>query len=84
MDRALLASKVEAAKGAVTDAEVELERLISDLRVMARAEKTTINAALESAFTKLRAARRDLEALEDVLAKDRVDKESTTTKGKAR
>jgi hypothetical protein len=72
-DRALLASKVEAAKRNVIEAEADLERLLSELRAMARAEKTTISAALESAFTKLRAARSDLEALEQLVASDRQD-----------
>lgn len=72
MNRALLSSKVEAAKREVMEAEVELERILADLRVMARAEKTTISAALESAFTKLRAARRDLEELDQLLAHDGV------------
>lgn len=69
MDRALVISKIDAAKREVIEAEVEIERLITELRVTPRAEKTTISAALESAFNKLRAARRDLEDLErDLLA----------------
>ncbi len=72
MDRALLASKIEAAKLEVIGAEAELQKLLADLQVVARAEKTTISATLESAFAKLRAARTDLDALEEIfLANDR-------------
>lgn len=69
-ERALLSSKVEAAKRNVIDAEADLERLLSELRAVARAEKTTISEVLESAFNKLRAARRELEALEQLVAND--------------
>lgn len=74
MDRALLISNIEAAEREVKGAEAEIETLLADLRVMPRAEKTTISAALESAFKKLRAARLNLEALEHHLrANDRDD-----------
>jgi hypothetical protein len=72
VDRALLVSKIEAAKRDVMEAEVEIEGLISHLRATARAEKTTIGQTLETAFKKLRAARSTLEALErHLLANDR-------------
>ncbi len=71
MNRSLLVSNIEAAKRDVTDAEADMEKLIQELRVMARAEKTTISQALETAFSKLRGARRHLEVLEDLLADDR-------------
>jgi hypothetical protein len=68
MDKALFISKFEAAKHDVGEAEAEIEKLIRELRVMARAEKTTVSKSLEGAFNKLRAARLNLEALEVFLA----------------
>jgi len=67
IDRSELAAKLEEAKRHVTDAEANMEKLIRELRVTARAEKTTISLALESAFTTLRSARLNLEALEVLL-----------------
>ena len=71
MDRALLASKLDAAKRDVTEAEADIEKLIAELRATVRADKTTISAGLAAAFNKLRAARFHLEALETLLASDR-------------
>lgn len=64
MDRKLLASKIDVAKLEVSSAEADIEKLMADLRVMPRAEKTTISAVLETSFDKLRRARLALEALE--------------------
>jgi len=60
----LVLEEIRAAKRGVSDAESDLARLLSEVRVAPRAEKTTISAALESAFQKLRDARERLGKLE--------------------
>ncbi len=70
MDKSLLASKIEAAKRDVTDAEAEIEKLLGELRVMVRAEKVGVSEAVEGAFVKLRSARAALEGLEEILVDD--------------
>jgi len=62
-----LASKLSLAKKATGEAEQDLERLLVDLRGAPRAEKSTITPVLEAAFTKLRAARADLQDIEKLL-----------------
>lgn len=65
----LLRSKIESAKRDVDAAAKEIERLLRGLRGGARAEKTAMSAPLRAAFTSLRAARRDLEALEGLMTR---------------
>jgi hypothetical protein len=72
--RALVVSKVQAAKTELTEAEVDMEKLLRELRAKARAEKTTISEVLQTAFNKLRSARRNVEALEELIATDHDDK----------
>jgi hypothetical protein len=71
--RALLVSKVEAAKHELTEAEADIEKLLRELRAKARAEKTTISEVLETAFNKLRSARGNVEALEELIDTDHDD-----------
>jgi hypothetical protein len=70
MPRALVVAKVQAAKTELTEAEADIEKLLRELRAKARAEKTTISEVLQTAFTKLRSARRNVEALEELIATD--------------
>jgi hypothetical protein len=60
----IVMEEIRAAKSSVSDAEQDLTRLLSEIRIAPRAEKTGISEALESAFDKLRAAREHLGALE--------------------
>lgn len=62
---------LEAGKRAVEEAEAELERALSELRIAPRAEKTSVSAALESALSRVRAARASVVAAERVLASGR-------------
>jgi cellobiose-specific phosphotransferase system component IIA len=66
--QALLVSKVQAAKREMTEAEADIERLLRELRAKAIEEKTTISFVLEAAFDKLRSARGNVEALEELIA----------------
>jgi hypothetical protein len=59
---------LEAGKRAVEDAEAELERVLSELRVAPRAEKTAVSAAIESALSRVRTARASVVDAERMLA----------------
>ena len=67
--RKRLLAKIEDAKAVVDAAEGRLEQVLSELTVAPRAEKTTVNRVVEEAFSKLRAAKSDLEGLERMLAR---------------
>ena len=60
MADAIVLEEIQAAEKGVAEAEIELERLMHDLQVAPRAEKTTISAVLENAFQKVRDAREHL------------------------
>jgi phage terminase small subunit len=70
MDKAQVFTKIEAAKRAMTEAERDLEKILSELQVTPRAEKTTISEAIQHAFTKLRSARQTVLDLEQLLVND--------------
>jgi hypothetical protein len=63
----LVLEEIRAAKNEVADAESDLARLLSEIHVAPRAEKTTISEALRSAFQKVREAREHLGRLETLL-----------------
>ncbi len=71
MKKELLLNKIESAKREISAAEGELEHVLRDMRVMPRAEKTTISKVLEEAFAKLKAARGDLSDLEELVSGDK-------------
>ncbi|MGH7435799.1 MAG: hypothetical protein ACRENE_09000 [Polyangiaceae bacterium] len=56
--------EIQSAMDAVVNAEGELARLLGELHVVSRAEKTTISGALRTAFQKVRAARELVMTLE--------------------
>jgi hypothetical protein len=59
--------EVQATTNDLADAERELARLLSELHVAPRAEKTTISEALRNAFLKVSEAREHLGKLEMLL-----------------
>ena len=63
MDDQML-QEIRSAKDAVADAEGDLVRILSEIDVAPRAEKTAISEALRNAILKLRAARTHLVLLE--------------------
>lgn len=73
MDERLLREKLEGAKLRVSDARSTIETLLSEIRVLPRAEKMTISSTVEDAFEKLRAAQAQLQDLEEFLIKSRSD-----------
>ena len=61
-------AKLTAAQGAVDEAENHLDRVIDQIAVATRAEKTVVNDVVVDAFSKLKAARRELADLAEFLA----------------
>jgi hypothetical protein len=59
---------LEEGKRAVEAAEVQLETLLSEIRVAPRAEKTAVSRGIESALEGLRTARAKVAAAEEILA----------------
>jgi hypothetical protein len=64
MNDKLVLEEIRVAKNGVADAENDLARLLKEIEVATRAEKTTISEALHNAFQKLRDARDRIEKLE--------------------
>jgi hypothetical protein len=63
MDTKTIIAEITAAKNEVHEAEKQLEKLLREIDVAARAEKTTVSEAVRAAFGKLRAARLHLEKI---------------------
>lgn len=66
-DKQRIIDLIETAKRDVTDAETELGKLLGEIEVQARSHKTTVSAVVDSSFVKLRAARRILSDLEEIV-----------------
>jgi hypothetical protein len=64
-----LLHRVEAARALLGNAERELERALGLTEVAARSAKVIIDASLETAFSKLRAAQADLADLEGLIGR---------------
>jgi hypothetical protein len=71
VDKHELAGMVSAARQDLTEAESELVKVLGEIRVALRAEKTAVTTAVEDAFTKLRRAKTRLAELEAELVSDR-------------
>jgi hypothetical protein len=63
----IILEEIGVAKNGVADAENDLARLLKEIEVAPRAEKTTISEALHAAFQKLRDAREHLGKLETLI-----------------
>ena len=61
---------ISAAQQELSAAESELERVLGEIRVALRAEKTGVTSAVEDAFAKLRRAKSRLAALQAELSSD--------------
>jgi len=73
MKKAALLAEMEAAERDIGAAEEDLGRMLREIKVAPRAEKTTITEVVERAFTTLRAARARLVRLEEALAAEADD-----------
>jgi hypothetical protein len=62
-----VATRLHRAKADITEAESELDKVISALAVLARPEKVTVSEVVHEAFDKLRSAKVRLEELERIL-----------------
>lgn len=70
MDKKALLEKISAANKDVDAATDDLDRVIREIAVKPRAEKTTIASVVEDAFSKLRAAKGVLGELERLVEED--------------
>lgn len=68
MERDTLIEKITAAKNDIGAAETTLDAAIRDIEIGLRWEKTTVSAAVETAFARLRAAQGRLIELEALLS----------------
>lgn len=66
-----ISEQIDAALTEVTAAESALDALLKELRAGVRAEKVTITAAVEKAFTRLRKGRAELSKLRDLVAEEK-------------
>ena len=67
MNDKIALEEIRVAKTCVADAESDLARLLKEIEVAPRAEKTTISEALHAAFQKLHDAREHLGKLETLI-----------------
>ncbi len=67
IEKQVLLSKVERAKVDVDRAQLELERVLGEIRAAPRAEKTTLSRVVEDAFDLLRSAQGELAELEEII-----------------
>jgi hypothetical protein len=68
--KTLQLTKLDVAKREVGRAEKDIDRLLGEVRVAPRAEKTTVSQVLEDAFAALRAAKTELAELERLIKSD--------------
>jgi hypothetical protein len=63
-------AKITVATREIADAETELERVLKEMRIGLRAEKTTVTAVVEAALDRVRTARAAVTGLESALDDD--------------
>ena len=63
-ERQSILERISVAKRDISEAEIDLEKVIGAILVSPRAEKTTITKVVEDSLAKVRAARANLEGLE--------------------
>ncbi len=66
-EQRFILEEIRVATNGVADAENDLEKLLKEIEIAPRAEKTTISEALRHAFEKLRNAREHLGRLETLI-----------------
>ena len=70
MNKKALLEKIAAAKVEMGAAEVDLEKVLREIRVAPRAEKTTMSDVVQKAFVELRSAKARLLELETLVAEE--------------
>ncbi len=68
MNKAAILEKVGVARQELNDAQTNLEKVLRELKVAVRADKSMIGEALEAAFSKVKLASKDLSELENLIA----------------
>jgi hypothetical protein len=63
-------AKIHLATREMADAETELERVLKEMRIGSRAEKTTVTAVVEAALDRVRTARAAVASLDPLLGDD--------------
>jgi hypothetical protein len=63
-------TRLKQATDDITEAEADLDKVISAIEVLARSEKVAVSEVVREAFDKLKSAKKKLEELEQIL-KDR-------------
>ena len=70
MDTAQLLEKLIVARQELNDAAAYLEKVLGEIEVVPRAEKTAISEIVSAAFAKLNSAKTTLEDLKNLVADD--------------
>jgi tRNA C32,U32 (ribose-2'-O)-methylase TrmJ len=70
MDSAQLLEKLVVARQELDDAVAHLEKVLGEIEVVPRAEKTVISEIVRAAFAKLNSAKTTLEDLQNLVADD--------------
>ena len=70
MNKKKLLAKIDASKLEVGEAEGRLTEVLRVTKNLPRAEKTTVTESLREALAKLRAARKELEELREIIGDD--------------
>ena len=70
MDAKALLVKIVAAKRKIADAEGDLEKVLREIEIAPRADKTMISNVVAEAYKKVRAARQELVDSEELVEND--------------
>ena len=71
MDKQPILDKIAAARQELGEAEADLEKALTSLKVAARAEKAMIGKALEDAFSKVKHASKNLIDMERLIVSEK-------------
>jgi hypothetical protein len=67
MNKTAVLDKIKVARQELSDAEAGVGKVLRELKVSVRADKSMISAALEAAFSKVKLANKDLVELEKLI-----------------
>jgi len=67
MNKQAIVDKIKVARQELTDAEASVGKALRELKVAVRADKAMIGEALETAFSKVKLANKDIAELEKLI-----------------
>jgi hypothetical protein len=67
MNKQAIVDKIKVARQELGEAEANLDRVLRELKISVRADKSMIGEALEAAFSKVKLASKDLVDLEGLI-----------------